>query len=222
MFRLDSDNRFRAEKLDELGWLDHSFGTRLTGHPQDSAQVASLRQIHSDTVLFANQPGVVGQGDALVADRAGLTLAIRTADCLPVLMADVQNRAVAAVHAGWRGVVQEIVPKTVAAMAARFGTSAEELLIAMGPGIGPCCFEVGPEVSIQFSAFFPERDDLFTRAKVNLVETVVRQLTRIGIQRQQIATSGLCTCCGRELFHSYRRDNDAAGRMVTVIGIRRG
>lgn len=220
MFRLDSDNRFRAEKLEKLDWLDHSFGTRLSAPPPDSAPVAFVRQTHSDVALLADRPGLVGEGDALLSKRRDLTLAIRTADCLPVLMADAKNRAVAAVHAGWRGVVREIVPKAVTAMSARFNTRAEDLVIAIGPGIDPCCFEVGPEVAIQFAAFFPEREDLSRRAKVDLVETVVRQLTQIGIQCQQIDTSGLCTCCGQDLFHSYRRDKDSAGRMVTTIGIR--
>lgn len=200
--------------------MDHSFGTRLSSPDLRDAPNASLRQIHSDKALIADQPGVVGEGDALISNQSGLVLAIRTADCLPVLLADVKNEVVAAVHAGWRGVVSEIVPKTVGSMTCRFGTRAEDLLVAIGPGIGVCCFEVGPEVAVQFVRFFPEQQDLSEKAKVDLAETVIRQLTDIGVTRQQIDNADLCTCCRPEIFHSYRRDRDAAGRMVSTIGIK--
>lgn len=200
--------------------MDHSFDTRLSVPSTDNASIAFLRQIHSDRTLIAEQPGLVGEGDAQISSRSGLTLAIRTADCLPVLLADVRNEVIAAVHAGWRGVVQEIVPKTVASMTRHFGTRTEDLLVAIGPGIGLCCFEVGPEVARQFAWFFPERQDLSGRAKVDLVETVVRQLTTIGIRGPQIDNADLCSCCRPDLFHSYRRDRDAAGRMVSTIVIK--
>jgi hypothetical protein len=137
-------------------------------------------------------------------------------------MADTRNRAVAAVHAGWRGTILEIVPKTIQAMADRFGTRPADLVIAVGPGIGACCFEVGPEVAIQFAKLFPERTDLDQKTKMDLVETNLRLLGRNGGSVRQIATSGLCTFCRPDLFHSYRRDRDAAGRMVSTIRLRHG
>ncbi len=147
-----------------------------------------------------------------------MTVAIRTADCLPVVIVDPRTRAVAAVHAGWRGVVAEIAPKAVEAMKAAFGSRVEDLEIAIGPGIGPCCFEVGPEVAVQFSAFYPERNDLEGRTRIDLAETITRQLRRNGVTMSQISTSGLCSCCNPELFESYRRDRENAGRMVTAVG----
>ena len=160
MFRLDQEHVYRAANLDQLAWLEHGFGTRLSSGWPDSRQLSTLRQVHSDKILKADHPGLIGEGDALISNQPGTTLSVRTADCLPIVMADSKNRAVAAIHAGWRGVVQEIVSKAAAAMAENFGTRPEDLVVAIGPGIGPCCFEVGPEVAVQFSRFFPERPDL--------------------------------------------------------------
>lgn len=220
MFRLDSENVYRAQALEDIPWLEHGFGTRLSSCWPDTADLATVQQIHSDKVLRADRAGCLGEGDALISNQPGITLSVRTADCLPILMADTRNRAVAAVHAGWRGTLLEIVPKTVQAMADQFGTRLEDLVIAIGPGIGACCFEVGPEVAAQFSSLFPERRDLDRRTKVDLVETNLRLLGRNGGSLRQIATSGLCSCCQADLFHSYRRDHDQAGRMVSVIRLR--
>jgi len=107
----------------------------------------------------------------------------------------------------------------VMSMKREFGSQLEDLEIAIGPGIGPCCFEVGPEVAGQFAPFFPERNDLTTRTKVDLAETVIRQLRRNGVSEKQVSVSRLCSCCEPALFESYRRDRDQAGRMVTAVGI---
>jgi len=183
--------------------------------------LVTLRQIHSNTVLHAESAGCLGEGDALITNQPGLMLAIRTADCLPILMADPVTRAIAAVHAGWRGTALEIVPKTMERMQERFGSRPEDLVVVVGPGIGGCCFEVGPEVAAQFSRFFPERSDFSGRMKVDLVATTRRQLGRNGGTVGQFDASGLCTVCRSDLFHSYRRDREAAGRMVTAIGFAR-
>lgn len=219
LFRLDPRNIFRAEALERLPWLSHGFGTRLSSDWPDSENLATVRQIHSSKVVLADHAGDLGEGDALISDRPGVTLAIRTADCLPILLADEQHRAVAAVHAGWRGTVLGIVSETMRAMTDHFGTRPEDLVVAIGPGIGGCCYLVGPEVGARFEQFFPERNDLSSVAQVDLVETTIRQLRRNGGKTRQIASSGLCTRCGAGIFHSYRRDREAAGRMVTAIGI---
>jgi len=219
-FRLDSSGLYRAEALDPLSWLEHGFGTRSSLTWPSAQNLAKVRQVHSNKVVVATRPGDLGEGDALISNVPGLTLAIRTADCLPILIADAENHAVAAVHAGWRGTVQEIVLEAVRAMATEYGSRPENLLIAIGPGIGACCYEVGPDVAKQFSRFFPERQDLNGSAKIDLAESSVRQLRRNGGRTGQIDSSGLCTRCLAEQFHSYRRDGEAAGRMVSAIGIR--
>jgi len=146
-----------------------------------------------------------------MSNLSGIGLAIRTADCLPILIADPRHHAVAAVHAGWRGVVCEIASRTVEAMTQKFHSKPEDLVVAIGPGIGPCCFEVGPEVAVQFQ--------LTGRTKVDLVETTCRQLRRNGVCAGQISACGLCTYCNPEVFESYRRDREAAGRMVSLIRV---
>jgi polyphenol oxidase len=213
LFRRGSDDVFRAEALQRFAWLEHGFGTRLSAGWTANRNLATAKQIHSDRVLLVASPGPQGQGDALVSDIADISLVIRTADCLPILMADPKNCAVAAIHAGWRGVVSEIGPKAIDAMSRRFGTKAEDLVVAIGPGIGACCFEVGPEVAVEFG--------LSGRTKVDLVETMCRQLGRNGVSAGQISAAGLCTYCNPELFESYRRDGEAAGRMETMIGVGR-
>ena len=212
MFRLSNDSVFRAQTLDNLPWLQHGFGTRLsTRWPETTTGLAVVKQIHSDRVVLVESAGPQGEGDAMISRVPGIALAIRTADCLPILIADSRNRAVAAVHAGWRGVVSEIAPKAIQAMHDQFGSKPEDLLVAIGPGIGPCCFEVGPEVSIQFG--------LEGRTKVDLIETTCRQLGRNGVSEGQISTSGLCSFCDPSLFESYRRDREAAGRMIALIRV---
>lgn len=182
--------------------------------------MVTAKQVHSDRVLVADRAGDLGEGDALISNRPGLTLAIRTADCLPILIADPTKHAIAAVHAGWRGAADNIAAKTVAALTERFGSRPEDLLVAIGPGIGVCCFEVGPEVAARFVPFFPERTDLDGKTRIDLAETIRRQLGRNGVTVGQIVTAALCTCCQPDTFHSYRRDRDAAGRMISSVRIR--
>jgi len=221
LFRIDSRGVYLAQALEELPWLVHGFGTRSSLEwPPGDADVATLRQIHSDEVLPAERAGCVGEGDALITNHRGITLGIRTADCLPVLIADPLNRAIAAIHAGWRGTVLGIVPKTVRAMQEQFGSRPEDLVVVVGPGIASCCFQVGPEVAAKFSPFFPERKDLSGRTMIDLVATVRRQVGRNDGSARQFAESGLCTVCRADLFHSYRRDRESAGRMLSLIGVR--
>jgi polyphenol oxidase len=221
LFLLDSQRIYRSDALDKLTWLQHGFGTRSSRSWPNTTGLAALRQIHSDRVVVARHAGDLAEGDALITNVQGITLSIRTADCLPILIADTEHHAVAAVHAGWRGTVQGIALKTLAAMSKEFGTVSENVVIAIGPGIGPCCYEVGADVAAQFSPFFPEIPDLGkSPVKVNLAEANSRQLRRNGGITGQIDASCLCTLCLGEHFHSYRRDGVAAGRMVSGIGIR--
>jgi YfiH family protein len=220
LFRLDACQVYRSGALEQLDWLEHGFGTRFSLSWPDTSALATLKQVHSNRVVVAETGGLLGEGDALISNRPGIALAIRTADCLPILIADTRHRAIAAVHAGWRGTVQEIVRETLAAMETQFGTRPEDLIVAIGPGIGVCCYEVGPEVASQLASFFPERTDMSGQTRVDLAETIGRQLRRYGGSLGQIDPSGLCTYCLAGSFHSYRRDGEAAGRMVSSIQIR--
>ena len=213
MFYLDSRYIYRVSELDELNWLDHGFGTRLVDVPALYPKLATLKQIHSATCVEAHgRSGALGQGDALLENAAGSTVAVRTADCLPILLADEKKRAVAMVHAGWRGTVAEIARHAVAAMREQFGSDPASLRAAIGPGIGKCCYEVGPEVA----AHFGEQG----KAHIDLAAANRRQLIESGVTAGKIYASNLCTQCGAREFHSYRRDKEAAGRMYAFAGIR--
>ncbi len=173
--------------------------------------MASVRQIHSGICLFASNSGSIGEGDALITARPGLAVSVRTADCLPILLADSHRRAVAAIHAGWRGTVSRIVSNTIEEMGRRFDTSPGDIFAAIGPGIGPCCYHVGAEVAAHFGLNAP--------GKVDLAEANRSQLMASGVKDSRIAILRLCTRCDPERFHSFRRDQDRAGRMISYIQI---
>jgi polyphenol oxidase len=130
-------------------------------------RVVALRQIHSDIVHVvsaaqAPQGEQALQGDALITREPGVLLTIQTADCIPILLADTRQRAVAAIHSGWRGTAQRIAEKTLGRMQMEFGTRPQDVLVALGPGIGGCCYEVGHEVVKEFTAKFPNAREWFT------------------------------------------------------------
>ena len=212
MFYKDSRQIYRVTELDSLPWLVHGFGTRRARVPALFGNLATLRQVHSAAcVAAAGRGGVLGEGDALLEDTPGSVVAVQTADCLPILLVDERHRAVAAVHAGWRGTVAGIAQRAVEAMGAQFGSLAGDLDAAIGPGIGACCYEVGPEVAAQFGQQ--------GRGHVDLAAANRRQLMDAGVTPERIYASNLCTMCRGEEFHSFRRDQEAAGRLYSFAGI---
>ena len=213
MFYRDPQNIYRVSELDAFPWLVHGFGTRLADVPACFAQLATLKQIHSSSCVAAEgRAGILGEGDALIENQPGSVVAVKTADCIPILLVDEGRRAVAAVHAGWRGTVAKIAAEAVAAMGRRFGTRAEDLHAAIGPGIGKCCYEVGAEVAARFGGQ--------GRGHIDLAAANRRQLEEAGVTGRRIYASNLCTMCRAQEFYSYRRDQDAAGRMFSFAGIR--
>jgi YfiH family protein len=213
VFYKDWQQVYRVGELDSLEWLLHGFGTRLVDIPSLFGNLATLQQVHSATcVRAAGRAGVLGRGDALLEETPGSVVAVKTADCIPILLVDERRRAVAAVHAGWRGTAARIAAKAVDEMAERFGTEAADLHAAIGPGIGVCCYEVGAEVAAQFAGQ--------GRGHLDLPEENRKQLLEAGVTRERIYASNLCTMCRPEEFHSFRRDKEAAGRLHSFAGIR--
>jgi hypothetical protein len=213
VFYRDPENIYRVGELDSFPWLVHGFGTRFADVPARFPRLATLKQIHSSSCVAAEgRAGLLGEGDALLEDRPGSVVAVKTADCIPILLVDDRLRAVAAVHAGWRGTAARIASGAVAAMSRRFGTRAEDLHAAIGPGIGPCCYEVGAEVAERFGGQ--------GRGYIDLSAANQRQLEQAGVTPERIYASNLCTMCRPEEFDSFRRDREAAGRMVSFAGIR--
>lgn len=215
--------------------------------------LVTLRQIHSNGVQYAARWDAGREkplrGDGLITDEPGLLLAIQTADCIPVLVADRKRKAVAAFHAGWRGTVKRIVEGGIGRMRVEFGSRPEDLTAAIGPGIGACCYAVGDEVLVEFESQFAYARELFrevydsdpVRIKypmlfltqrapghspigpslhLDLVEANRRQLLDAGLKPESIYTLGGCTGCQRELFFSHRGSQGYAGRMMSVVGIR--
>ncbi len=210
-------------------------------------KLISLKQIHSDVIhLFDTAPAETCRGDASVTNRPGLLLAVQTADCVPILLVDPKKRAIAAVHAGWRGTLQRIVTKAIGKMQMEFGTKPADLLAAIGPSIGGCCYEVGTEVAIQFQSQFAEAPDWFDEFRtgdepnpiqwlnmmppghqpppknvlLDLRKANRSQLLGAGLRTPNISFSDLCTACRRDLFFSYRKEGAQSGRLFSVIGIR--
>jgi purine-nucleoside/S-methyl-5'-thioadenosine phosphorylase / adenosine deaminase len=139
-----------------------------------------------------------------------VVVGVRTADCVPILIADERTHAVAAIHAGWRGAAEGIAGAAVQELIARYGSRPEDLHAAVGPAIGGCCYEVGPEVAIRFGI---ETD---SAVKIDLAAINERQLAAVGVEDVWLA--GECTFCEGERYFSFRREREAAGRMVSFIG----
>ncbi|MBZ5631957.1 MAG: peptidoglycan editing factor PgeF [Acidobacteriia bacterium] len=198
-----------ASLLERLDWLEHGFGTRHAN--LDQATMASLKQIHSNISLAAHGPGCAGEGDALLTSEPGVAVSVRTADCFPILLADPNTRAVAAVHAGWRGTAAGVVRASLTRMRSEFGTDPRNVFAAIGPGIGACCYEVGIEVARQFG--MPEAGNLDLAAENR------RQLIAAGLKPDSIEVVGDCTFCTPARFFSWRRDQDRAGRMISFIRV---
>ena len=131
----------------------------------EDMRLATLRQIHSDAVCRVDaataRAGEAPAGDALIAGEPGWLLAVQTADCVPILLADTKQRAIAAVHAGWRGTLRRIAAKALGRMQMEFGTRPDDVIAALGPSIGRCCYEVGEDVVRGFQAQFPKARQWF-------------------------------------------------------------
>jgi YfiH family protein len=218
-----------AENVREnrLRWIEAVTGSRET-------PLATIRQVHSNcsVILDEGTSGATFEADGIMTGRLGVLLGIQTADCIPVLVADPVKRAVADFHAGWRGTVERIVELGIARMQAEFGSDPADLVAAIGPGIGPCCYAVGTEVLERFRQNFSYAGELFSAAnedgdrtpnlaqKLDLVEANRRQLLDAGLKAESISIVGGCTACQPELFYSHRASGGHAGRMMAVIGIR--
>jgi YfiH family protein len=209
--------------------------------------LVTMKQIHSDVIRpFRRQPGAPCKGDAAITNRPGLLLGIQTADCAPILLIDPRQRAVGAVHAGWRGTLARIVEKTVGRMQLEFGSKPADLLAAIGPSIGPCCYEVAADFVAKLSAQFADAAEYFDEPRsgeepnpvqwlnmappghqpppknvhLDLRKANRSQLLAAGVREQNIFTSDLCTACRTDLLFSYRKEGTLSGRLLSVIAIR--
>lgn len=223
----------------------HAFTTRKGGlgariggarHPDDWKAVASafgvcidrvvtVEQVHGENIVTVDDLNVLDvrniRADALITDVPGIAIGVETADCVPVLLFDPKKPAVAAVHAGWKSTVKKIVQKTVHRMHEEFGSEPARLIAAIGPAIGPECYEVDEPVMGRVREAFSFWSEVSTprgndRWNLDLVKANKLELLQIGLAEKNVHALGLCTSCRRDLFYSFRAEG-RTGRMLSVI-----
>ncbi|MEW6324850.1 MAG: peptidoglycan editing factor PgeF [Nitrospirota bacterium] len=226
----DSLSRVVVPALEAAG-IFHGFGLRGGLRPEGwlaaalagPVRLATTTQIHSDRIVVVNG-AALEPADGLLTDQARCLVGVFTADCLPVLLADLDGRVVGAIHAGWRGLAQRIAGKAVAMMTARWSVPARDVIAVLGPCIGRCCFEVGDQVlgplrrqpdAGGIVAPHPERAE--GKAMVDLQAWASRQLVAAGVPAEQIHAVELCTRCHPALFSSFRRDGRRKQEMFNGI-----
>jgi YfiH family protein len=210
--------------------VHHFFGTRHGPEvpaSSEAAVVISVRQVHGTAALVLDRPVTHREPfedgwDALITDQRGVLLTIRTADCVPVLVHDPTRRVVAAIHAGWRGAVAEVVAKTLDTLRRRFGSEPGSLRVGIGPSAGPCCYEVDEPVLSRLRERFSGwrsvvRETGSRTALLDLRDLVRCQVEGCGVPAEQVHRVGLCTVCNPDLFYSHRREGPLRGTMVNGI-----
>jgi YfiH family protein len=180
---------------------------------------ARVRQVHGDRVVPAAACDAREEADAVASATPGLAACVLVADCVPVLLADPRSGAVAAVHAGWRGTIARIAARAVEALARSHGARAGDLVAAIGPSIGPCCYEVAPELAERFARELgPEAAPAARR--VDLWRANARVLEDAGVAPAAVDLLRRCTACEGELFFSHRRHAGRTGRQVGYVAPR--
>lgn len=187
----------------------------------DPRHLVLLNQNHQDRILLLREPFTplpsLLEYDAMITNAPGMLLGIRTADCIPIFVVDQKRKVIAAVHAGRQGTALRITKKVLRKMEEEFGSPLEDLIIALGPSIGPCCYEIDERV------FRPEWEPFSTsrrgrRWMVDLAKINIAQMKNEGMNEEQIFWIDLCTSCHHDLFFSYRREGQT-GRQLSFIGI---
>jgi YfiH family protein len=196
------------------------------------APLYAASQVHGVTIArvrAGDGPDDVArlQADGLCTDRADVALAVFVADCIPAVVVDPRTGAFAAVHAGWRGTVAGVLPAAVQALGEHFGARPGDLRVALGPAIGPCCFEVGPEVVEAFELALPGARDAGVvvnakpggKAHVDLKLANLVFLERAGVSPDAVDAGPECTSCDRARFFSYRRDKGQTGQHLAFVTV---
>jgi YfiH family protein len=215
------ENRRRFLELFDGEWL-------LTGCWQ--VHGADVRVVHNKAEAD-QKPGVLGDDlycDALISKTANVLLAVKTADCVPVLIGDRVTRSFAAVHAGWRGTVSAIVKRAIEQLESEYGAKAAHLTVAIGPAANACCYEVGSDVIGAFKERFPNADALLAatregHARIDLHRANRELLINLGVPADRIYLAPFCTMDRNDLFFSYRQEkklHGRVGRLMSVIGTR--
>lgn len=218
---LNLGNPTGVEAQDSWGNIDENYRRLQQAIGVAECSRCWVHQVHGCGVASVGAGFESGaQADALIGTREDQVLSVRTADCVPILISSGDGRTVSAVHAGWRGVVAEVVIRAIDAMK----TDPAQVVAAVGPCIGYDSFEVGVEVATQFAAKFSDTSLLRCcrngKARVDLRRAVRIQLEHAGVDRSSIDVSDRCTFRDHDEFFSHRRDNGITGRMAALIAPR--
>jgi YfiH family protein len=248
---VDSASRYLLiPALERSGRLLHAFTTRKDGlgarnngvkGPDDWRQVAedfgisvdrliTVTQVHGDRIITISGPAptirdyISVEADGMITDVPGIAVGVETADCVPVLLYDPKRPAVAAVHAGWRSTVRRIVQKAAGRMHDEYGSDPAGMIAAIGPAIGPECYEVDEPVIGSLKAAIPFWEDVTARRGegrwgLDLVSLNRLQLVESGLKAANVYSVGMCTSCRKDLFYSFRAEG-RTGRMLSVIMIK--
>lgn len=192
----------------------------------DSRTLFSMKQIHSDQVLVINEANIKTinpEADAVLTDSPNLSLAILTADCLPILIYEKEKRIVGAIHAGWKGTSMGILSKALTILETQLGGLAKDCMVLFGPSLRPCCFEIQKDVVKIFQERLLFRPEIIKRVDdkwlFDLLLANYFQAIEKGIPEKNIWALELCTFCQPGWFYSYRRDKEQLGRMISIISL---
>ena len=186
----------------------------------DLAHLTGAYQVHGDQILLVHQAGYYQGYDALICNQPNIILSVTTADCTPVLVCDIKQKAVAAIHAGWKGTSAEIVRKTIEKMQYAFDTQPRDCLAYIGSCIDECSFEVDADVGTQFESPFCIWDEDRGKYLIDLKKLNQQQLLDAGVPIQQIECSPFSTVLHNDRYFSHRKEGGKTGRMLAVIGYR--
>lgn len=200
---------------------------RLQKQVGREVRFASMQQVHGARVVEASCDGVSPEADGLMTNSTGVAVTVMTADCVPILLAAPGRRAVAAVHAGWRGTAARIVARAIEEMAARYGCEAGEIFAALGPSIDACCYQVDAVVERSFIDSWGERPDSLqpevgaaAKYRVDLRAANEQLLHQAGVPAEQIERVGPCTSCAADRYFSHRASKGTAGRQIGFVALR--
>ena len=224
-------NFHKSENLSSINGIVHGFSDREIGtnisliqRYSNLSRIAQLKQIHSANVIILDDienHDDMTEGDALVTSLKGIGIGIRTADCVPILLADKNQSIISAIHAGWRGTLSEIVSNTITSICSEYGVKPSDLTAAIGPSIKGSCYEIGEDVARLFKEKFVDSNQYLLESGGTKYSLDLRDANRIALEKAgvvDIEIVDICTKC-RDDFYSYRREGKGVSTQLSFIAL---